>query len=162
MKVRIAPSLLSADFARLADALALAEAGGSLGLAWLDMSTGDFFAQALPLGDLAAALARLEPGELLVSVQLPPPQPRSGVRYLRFIPRNEMDIAVVGVGAGVQLDGSGTISAARIAGHIRPHTATSWARRASRPTAAGSTSARRSRAPTSCGGSPSTTAGWHA
>src|SRR5439155_23819323 len=43
-------------------------------------------------------------GELLVSLKLPPVKPRSAGRYLRFIPRNEMDIAVVGVGAWVQLD----------------------------------------------------------
>jgi DNA mismatch repair protein MutS len=46
---------------------ALAEAGGAFGLAWLDMSTGEFWLQ--PIGssaDLAAALARIDPGELLV------------------------------------------------------------------------------------------------
>lgn len=42
--------------------------------------------------------------ELLVSLQLPPPRPHAGARYLRFIPRNEMDIAVVGVGSSVTLD----------------------------------------------------------
>lgn len=49
----------------------------------------------------------LQRGEFLVSLELPPPQPRSGSRYLRFIPRNEMDIAVVGVGAWLRLDGGG-------------------------------------------------------
>ncbi len=43
-------------------------------------------------------------GELLVSLRLPPPRPGSGAAYLRFIPRNEMDIAVVGVGVSVTLD----------------------------------------------------------
>jgi len=43
-------------------------------------------------------------GEFLLSLRLPPPGKLSGSAYLRFIPRNEMDIAVVGVGASVTLD----------------------------------------------------------
>ena len=49
----------------------------------------------------------LQPGEILVSINIPPPQAHSGANYLRFIPRNEMDIAVVGVGTSVVLDASG-------------------------------------------------------
>jgi len=49
---------------------ALAEAGGALGLAWLDVSTGAFFAQPVEPAQLAAALARIEPGEILVSERL--------------------------------------------------------------------------------------------
>jgi carbon-monoxide dehydrogenase medium subunit len=44
---------------------------------------------------------------------IPPPAPHSSDAYLRFIPRNEMDIAVVGVGASVTLDGE-KIKSARI------------------------------------------------
>jgi CO/xanthine dehydrogenase FAD-binding subunit len=45
-------------------------------------------------------------GEFLVSLRLPPPRPSWGAAYLRFIPRNEMDIAVVGAGVAVTLDQS--------------------------------------------------------
>jgi CO/xanthine dehydrogenase FAD-binding subunit len=46
----------------------------------------------------------LQTGEFLVSLRMPPPPPNAGAYYLRFIPRNEMDIAVVGVGASVVLN----------------------------------------------------------
>ncbi|MEW6300048.1 MAG: xanthine dehydrogenase family protein subunit M [Thermodesulfobacteriota bacterium] len=42
-------------------------------------------------------------GELLVEIVLPPPPPLSGAAYLRFIPREEMDIAVAGVGSFLRL-----------------------------------------------------------
>ena len=56
----------------------------------------------------------LGPNEFLASIHLPPPAPHSGGRYLRFIPRNEMDIAVVGAGVNVVLDGD-KFASARIA-----------------------------------------------
>ncbi|MCA9115587.1 MAG: xanthine dehydrogenase family protein subunit M [Planctomycetaceae bacterium] len=49
----------------------------------------------------------LKPGELLVELRFPPRPAHSGSHYRRFIPRNEMDIAVVGVGVSVVLDESG-------------------------------------------------------
>ncbi len=56
----------------------------------------------------------LQPGELVTSVHLPARAPRSGSAYLRFIPRTEMDIAVVGCGVIVQFDETGTITDARV------------------------------------------------
>jgi len=56
----------------------------------------------------------LRRGEFMVSFLLPPRPPRSSDAYLRFIPRTEMDIAVVGAGVNVSLDGSGVITAARV------------------------------------------------
>ena len=72
----------------------------------------------LPVEEMCTAPGRnaLEEGEFLVSIQFPAPQANSGANYLRFIPRNEMDIAVAGVGSSVQLDASGqNFVSARIA-----------------------------------------------
>ena len=57
----------------------------------------------------------LKKGEMLVSMKIPAPASNSSSFYLRFIPRNEMDIAVVGAGAAVTLDDAKqTIVSARI------------------------------------------------
>jgi xanthine dehydrogenase FAD-binding subunit len=57
----------------------------------------------------------LKAGELLVAIDFPTMSPQASSAYERFIPRNEMDIAVVGVGSWVQLDANGiTINEARI------------------------------------------------
>ncbi len=57
----------------------------------------------------------LAKGELVASFVLPARPARSGDAYLRFIPRTEMDIAVVGAGVSLALDDGGTCSAARVA-----------------------------------------------
>jgi len=49
----------------------------------------------------------LQLGEILVSIQIPPNKKNQGGHYQRFIPRNEMDIAVVGVGTWVELANRG-------------------------------------------------------
>ncbi len=53
-------------------------------------------------------------GEFVVSLFFPRRAPRSGDAYLRFIPRTEMDIAVVGAGVNLSLDETGVCSAARV------------------------------------------------
>jgi CO/xanthine dehydrogenase FAD-binding subunit len=64
----------------------------------------------------------LQAGEFLVSLRMPAPQPNSGAHYLRFIPRNEMDIAVVGAGASVVLnrDHTSFVSARVALGAVAP------------------------------------------
>jgi CO/xanthine dehydrogenase FAD-binding subunit len=52
--------------------------------------------------------------EFILEFHLPKRPPRSGDAYLRFIPRTEMDIAVVGVGVSVSLDASGVCTDARV------------------------------------------------
>lgn len=78
----------------------------------------------LPVEEFCTAPGKtaLQPGELLVALHLPPPAPGFGAAYLRFTPRNEMDIAVVGAGVALQLAAGGaTVTAARIAlGAVAP------------------------------------------
>ena len=63
----------------------------------------------------------LAPGELVVSLFLPARPPHSGDAYLRFIPRTEMDIAVVGAGVNITLDDDSLCSAARVSlGAVAP------------------------------------------
>ena len=63
----------------------------------------------------------LADGEFLVAFEIPAPGAGTRDAYLRFIPRNEMDIAVVGAGVSVSLDASGNCTAARVAlGAVAP------------------------------------------
>jgi carbon-monoxide dehydrogenase medium subunit len=70
----------------------------------------------LPVEDvmLGPRKLALTKGEIVVSFLLPPRPPRSSDAYLRFIPRTEMDIAVVGAGVSLTLDVGGAITAARV------------------------------------------------
>jgi len=68
-------------------------------------------AEAIPTGPGRTSLAK---GEFITAFKIPTPQPHQCDAYLRFIPRTEMDIAVVGCGVNVTLDASGTCTDARV------------------------------------------------
>ncbi len=56
----------------------------------------------------------IKKNELLESIELPEKKKRTGDAYLRFIPRTEMDIAVVGTGICLTLDSKGKCTAAKV------------------------------------------------
>ncbi len=70
----------------------------------------------LAIEDVPAGVGRtnLKKGEIIETIELPKRAARSGDAYLRFIPRTEMDIAVVSVGVNLTLDKNGVITAARV------------------------------------------------
>ena len=67
--------------------------------------------ESIPIGPGKTSLAK---GEIVVSFLFPPRPSHASDAYLRFTPRTEMDIAVVGVGVSLALDGGGTCTAARV------------------------------------------------
>jgi carbon-monoxide dehydrogenase medium subunit len=71
----------------------------------------------VPIEEVATAPGKtsLRKGEVVVSFLLPKRPPHAGDAYLRFIPRTEMDIAVVGAGVNLTLDDSGVCTQARVA-----------------------------------------------
>jgi aerobic carbon-monoxide dehydrogenase medium subunit len=70
----------------------------------------------VPVEDIMLAPRKLSlaNGEIIASFLLPPRGPKASDAYLRFIPRTEMDIAVVGCGVSVALDAKGVCTAARV------------------------------------------------
>ena len=70
----------------------------------------------VPVESIATGPGRtsLAPGEFIVEFHLPKRPPGSADAYLRFIPRTEMDIAVVGVAVNLTLDAGGVCSEARV------------------------------------------------
>lgn len=70
----------------------------------------------VPVEEIATGPGRtcLAPGEVLVSFLLPPRPPGAGDAYLRFTPRTEMDIAVVGAGVNLTVDDGGVCRQARV------------------------------------------------
>jgi carbon-monoxide dehydrogenase medium subunit len=63
---------------------------------------------------IAPGKTSLAKGEIVASFFLPKRPPRSGDAYLRFTPRTEMDIAVVGAGVNLTLDAKGVCKSARV------------------------------------------------
>jgi len=72
----------------------------------------------IPIGPGRTSLAK---GEFIEAILLNKRKPRSADAYLRFIPRSEMDIAVVSAGVDLELDKAGAVAAARVAlGAVAP------------------------------------------
>jgi carbon-monoxide dehydrogenase medium subunit len=71
----------------------------------------------IPVEQVPTAPGRtsLAKDEFILEFKFPPRPARSGDAYLRFIPRTEMDIAVVGCGINVTLDAGGVCREARVA-----------------------------------------------
>ncbi len=71
----------------------------------------------VPVQDIPVAPGKtsLAPGEFVVEIRLPAKPAGGGDAYLRSTPRTEMDIAVVGAGVSLVLDGEGICTSARIA-----------------------------------------------
>lgn len=70
---------------------------------------------------IAPGKTSLASGEFVVDFLFAAPPPRTADAYLRFIPRTEMDIAVVGAGVCLTLDGAGRCTQARVAlGAVAP------------------------------------------
>jgi xanthine dehydrogenase FAD-binding subunit len=72
--------------------------------------------------DIPAGPSRttLLPGEVITAIILPPRGAHGGDAYLRFIPRTEMDIAVVGVAVNLRRDGARIIEARIALGAVGP------------------------------------------
>ena len=78
--------------------------------------------RSVPVEDFCTGPGRnvLEQGEFVVSLSFPAPDANGGARFLRFIPRNEMDIAVCNAASAVKLDGD-TVRWARVSiGAVAP------------------------------------------
>jgi carbon-monoxide dehydrogenase medium subunit len=77
----------------------------------------------LPVEDFVVGVGEnaLAADEVLLGLKFQAPAANTGDAYLRFIPRTEMDIAVVGAGVSLTLDGDGLCTAARVSiGAVAP------------------------------------------
>ncbi len=96
---------------------AMVAAGAMVRIAGPD-GTREVAVEEVPTGPGTTSLKK---GELVASIFLPARPERASDAYLRFIPRTEMDIAVVGCGISLTLDEGGTCTDARVAlGAVAP------------------------------------------
>lgn len=79
--------------------------------------TREIAVEAVPAGPGKTTLAK---GEVISSITLPPRGKNGGDAYLRFIPRTEMDIAVVGCAVSLRLDGDKIVEARVALGAVAP------------------------------------------
>lgn len=101
-----------------ADSVPAMVAAGAVARLASASGTRDVAVEDIPAGP---GKTNLRTGEFVASIFLPARPARSGDAYLRFIPRTEMDIAVVGCGVSLTLDADGTCTAARVAlGAVAP------------------------------------------
>ncbi|WP_372884724.1 xanthine dehydrogenase family protein subunit M [Shimia sp.] len=71
----------------------------------------------IPTGPGRTSLTR---GEVIAALHVPPRGENGGDAYLRFIPRTEMDIAVVGCAVNLRLDGDRISEARVVLGAVAP------------------------------------------
>jgi len=90
---------------------ALVAAGAKVSIAGPD-GRRTIAVEAVPTGPGRTSLAK---GEIIEAILLDKRPPHASDAYLRFIPRTEMDIAVVSAGVNLTLDGQGRIASARVA-----------------------------------------------
>lgn len=79
--------------------------------------TREIAVEAVPAGPGKTTLAK---GEVISSITLPPRGKNGGDAYLRFIPRTEMDIAVVGCAVNLRLEGDRIVEARVALGAVAP------------------------------------------
>ncbi len=84
--------------------------------------TGPDGGRVVPVADIPAGPGRttLQPGEVISALLLPPRGTAGGDAYLRFIPRTEMDIAVVGCAVNLRCDGDTVTEASVVLGAVAP------------------------------------------
>lgn len=87
--------------------VSVTDAGGTREVAAADIHTGP-------------GQTSLQKGEVISAVNIPAVQPNSADAYLRFIPRTEMDIAVVGVAINLTLEGDTITEAKVVLGAVAP------------------------------------------